>query len=180
VILNVAVDRDVCPNNLAPTTSTMATMGMGDALAVALINARDFKPTDFALFHPGGSLGRKLLTQVRDVMNTHVPSVKPDSSVHECLFVMTSGRLGLAIMMEEGKAKGIITDGDLRRAMLKDKDILKNPVSQYANLNPVTVTANTKLSDAEELMRSKKISAVVVTDERGGNEGVCGILEIYS
>ena len=180
VILNVAVDREVCPNNLAPTTSTMATMGMGDALAVALINARDFKPTDFAVFHPGGSLGRKLLTQVRDVMNTHVPSVKPNSSVHECLFVMTSGRLGLAIMMEDGKAQGIITDGELRRAMLKDKDILKNPVSQYASLNPVTVTASTKLSDPEELMRSKKISAVIVTGERGGDEGVCGVLAVYS
>ena len=87
VILNVAVDREVCPSNLAPTISTMATMGMGDALAVALINARDFKPIDFAVFHPGGSLGRKLLTQVRDVMKTNVPTVQSDSSVHECLFV---------------------------------------------------------------------------------------------
>ena len=179
VTLNVAVEREVCPNNLAPTTSTMATMGMGDALAVALIHARDFKPTDFAVFHPGGSLGRKLLTQVRDVMKTNVPTVQPDSTVHECLFVMTSGRLGLAILMEEGKAKGIITDGDLRRAMLKDNDILQSPVLKYASLDPVTVTASMKLSDAENLMHNKKISAVIVTGERD-EDGVCGILEIYS
>jgi arabinose-5-phosphate isomerase len=166
VILNVAVEREVCPNNLAPTPSTMATMGMGDALAVALINARDFKPTDFAIFHPGGSLGKKLLTQVRDVMKASVPTVQPDTSVHECLFVMTSGRLGLAVIIENGQPKGIITDGDLRRAMLKDNKILQNPVSKYANLNPVTVTASTKLSDAENLMRSKKITAVIVTGER--------------
>ena len=180
VTLNVAVEREVCPNNLAPTTSTMATMGMGDALAVALINARDFKPNDFAIFHPGGSLGKKLLTQVRDAMQTNVPTVQPDTSVHECLFVMTSGRLGLAVIIEDGKPKGIITDGDLRRAMLKDNDILQNPVSKYANLNPVTVTASTKLSDAENLMCSTKITAVIVTGERGGDEGVCGILEVYS
>jgi arabinose-5-phosphate isomerase len=158
----------------------MATMGMGDALAVALINARDFKPTDFAMFHPGGSLGKKLLTQVRDVMKTNVPTVRSDTSVHECLFVMTSGRLGLAVIIEDKQPKGIITDGDLRRAMLKDNDVLQNPVLKYANLNPVTVTANTKLSDAEKLMRSKKISAVIVMGERGGDEGVCGVLEIYS
>jgi len=93
---------------------------------------------------------------------------------------MTSGRLGLAILMEEGKAKDITTDGDLRRAMLKDNDILQRPVSKYATLNPVTVTASTKLSDAENLMRSKKMSAVIVKGDRNGGDQVCGILEIYS
>jgi len=93
---------------------------------------------------------------------------------------MTSGRLGLAVIIEDGKPKGIIIDGDLRRAMLEDNDILQNPVSRYANLNPVTVTASTKLSEAEDLMRSKKITALIITGERGGDEGVCGVLEIYS
>jgi arabinose-5-phosphate isomerase len=113
------------------------------------------------------------------VIKNSVPTVRPDTSVHECLFVMTSGRLGLAVIIEDEQPIGIITDGDLRRAMLKDNDVLQNPVLKYANLNPVTVTANTKLSDAEKLMRSKKITAVIVTGERSKGDGVCGILEIY-
>jgi len=117
VTLNVAVEREVCPNNLAPTTSTM---GMGDALAVALINARDVKPNDFAIFHPGGSLGKKLLTQVRDAMQTNVPAVQPNTNLPS-----------LAVILEEGKPKGIITDGDLRRAILKTTKYCKTP---YPNM----------------------------------------------
>ena len=157
----------------------MATMGMGDALAVALIKARDFQPMDFARYHPGGSLGRQLLTRVRDVMNTNVPTVKPDTTVHECRFTMTSGRLGIAIIMENNELKGVITDGDLRRAMLKNNDLLKQPVIDFANHNPITIMASCLLSDAEELMRSKKVGTLVVLGERSQSDGVCGVLEIY-
>lgn len=179
VVLNVSVEREVCPNNLAPTTSTMATMGMGDALAVALIRARDFKPLDFARYHPGGSLGRKLLTTVREAMNTQLPRVSPDATVHECLFTMTSGRMGLALLMDGETLVGIVTDGDLRRAMLRDNKMLNKSVLAFATRDPVTIDANCLLSEAEELMRQKKIRALIVTSSRDGDDSVVGILEIF-
>jgi arabinose-5-phosphate isomerase len=180
VVLNVAVEREVCPNNLAPTTSTMATMGMGDALAVALINARNFKPVDFARYHPGGSLGKRLLTRVRDVMCRDIPIVKSDTTVHECIFTMTSGRHGLAVVMDGDTIRGIITDGDLRRAMLKDQDFMNKAVIDFANHTPITVSANCMLSEAEEIMRDKKLKALIVTSEREDDQAVCGILEIFN
>lgn len=179
ICLNIEVEREVCPNNLAPTTSTLVTMGLGDALAVALIKARGFKPLDFARYHPGGSLGHRLLTRVRDVMKTHLPTVAPDTLVNECLFTMTSGRMGLALVMEETRLIGIITDGDIRRAMLKDTEMLNKPVSLFSSKNPITVNAGAMLSDAEELMRREKLRVLVVTDERAESNKVCGILEIF-
>lgn len=179
VVLNIAVEREVCPNNLAPTTSTLATMAIGDALAVALIKARDFKPADFARYHPGGSLGRQLLTRVRDVMRTNLPMVSPKTTVHECLFTMTSGRMGLALVMEGERLRGIITDGDLRRAMLRDPHMLEKPVAEFMTTNPVTIRAEMNLAEAEALMLEKKIHALVVVDEREGEDAVCGVLEIY-
>lgn len=180
VVLKVAVEREVCPNNLAPTTSTIVAMGMGDALAVALIKARDFKPMDFARYHPGGSLGRRLLTRVRDAMRTEIPMVSPSTTVHECLFTMTSGRMGLAVIMDESKQLvGLITDGDLRRAMLKENDLLGKPVIDFATKNPHTIDANTMLSDAEVLMHDKKVRVLVVTGSRDGEERVIGVLEIF-
>ncbi len=178
VVLNIEVEREVCPNNLAPTTSTIATMGMGDALAVALIRARDFKPMDFARYHPGGSLG-KMLSTVREAMNTQLPKVSPDATVHECLFTMTSGRLGLALVMDGDRLLGIVTDGDLRRAMLRDNKLLNKKVLEFATPDPVTVDANTPLAEAEALMREKKIRALVVTGSREGDNTVVGILEIF-
>jgi arabinose-5-phosphate isomerase len=176
VFLDVSVEREVCPNNLAPTTSTLATMAMGDALAVALIKARNFQPMDFARFHPGGSLGRRLLTRVRDVMRTNLPRVAPDSSVRECLFTMTSGRMGLALIMKETKLEGIITDGDLRRALLKDPQMLEKPVSVFMTRSPVTIDAETNLAQAEAFMLERKVRALVVTE---GGEKVCGVMEIF-
>ncbi len=179
VVLNIEVEREVCPNNLAPTTSTIATMGMGDALAVALIRARDFKPLDFARYHPGGSLGKQLLSTVRDAMNTQLPCVSPEATVHECLFTMTSGRMGLALLMDGDTLVGIVTDGDLRRAMLRDNELLGKKVIEFATLDPVTIDANSLLSEAEKLMREKKIRALVVTGSREAERKVVGILEIF-
>lgn len=179
VVLNVAVEREVCPNNLAPTTSTMATMGMGDALAVSLIKARDFKPNDFARYHPGGSLGRKLLATVRDAMTVRLPRVEATSTVHECLFVMTSGRLGLALLMDGDELIGVVTDGDLRRAMLRDNNLLNKQIIEFATLNPITVDANCLLSEAEELMRQKKVRVLIVTGSRETEKQVVGVLEIF-
>lgn len=183
IVLDVAVEREVCPNNLAPTTSTLATMAMGDAVAVALIKARDFKPLDFARFHPGGSLGRRLLTRVRDIMRKdNLPFVKPEAQVRDCLFTMTSSRLGLVLVVEHGLLKGILTDGDLRRAMLQDPDMINKPVGEFMNPNPVTITASTLLADAEAMMRERKIRVLVVMGERaqpGEQDDICGVLEIF-
>lgn len=176
------IEREVCPNNLAPTTSTLVAMAVGDALAVSLIKARDFKPSDFAQFHPGGMLGRRLLARVRDVMQKErLPVISIDTTIRDAIFRMTSGRLGLAIVMENDVLCGIITDGDLRRALLRDASIMDKRVDAYMSPAPVTISAEAMLTDAEALMRKHKIRALVVTDPNGTEgDDVCGILEIFS
>lgn len=177
VWLDISVEREVCPNNLAPTTSTLATMAMGDALAVALIEALDFKPVDFARYHPGGSLGRKLLTRVSDVMKTNTPKVTPQTSFHDCLWVMTASRLGLAVVIEEGRLVGIVTDGDLRRALLDNPGIVSDTVSNFMTTNPHTISADAQLSEAEAYMLDRKIRALPVTASDSGD--VVGVVEIF-
>ena len=182
VVLRVDIEREVCPNNLAPTTSALAIMALGDALAVCLIKARDFKPADFAQFHPGGMLGRRLLSRVGDVMTTdNLPLINPDETVREAIFCMTSGRLGLAIIVQGSRLMGILTDGDLRRALIMDPTMMDKPVCDFMTPVPVTISANSMVTDAEILMRKYKIRALVVTDAREGHEDeVCGLLEIFA
>ncbi|MEE9322815.1 MAG: KpsF/GutQ family sugar-phosphate isomerase [Granulosicoccus sp.] len=182
VTLRVDIEREVCPNNLAPTTSALGIMALGDALAVCLIKARDFKPSDFAQFHPGGMLGRRLLSRVGDVMLTdNLPIINPDESVREAIFCMTSGRLGLAIIVENRRLLGILTDGDLRRALIMDPSMMDKQVRDFMTPVPVTISANAMVTDAEVLMRKYKIRALIVTDGReGGDDQVCGLLEIFS
>lgn len=177
VWLDISVDREVCPNNLAPTTSTLATMAMGDALAVALIEALDFKPVDFARYHPGGSLGRKLLTKVRDVMKTNTPIVSPQTGFHDCLLVMTASRFGLAVVLDRGRLVGIVTDGDLRRALLENPGVVNEQVNCFMTATPHTIKADAQLSDAEVYMLERKIRALPVLDEVSGS--VVGIVEIF-
>jgi arabinose-5-phosphate isomerase len=154
---------------------------MGDAVAVALIKARDFKPMDFARFHPGGSLGRRLLTRVRDVMHRdNLPFVGSRIKVRDCIFTMTACRLGLALVVEEGLLEGIITDGDLRRVLLQDPDMMDTPVSEFMDPDPVTSLANRMLTEAEAVGRENKIRALVVLGERGQpgvQDDICGLLE---
>lgn len=182
VTLRVDIEREVCPNNLAPTTSALATMALGDALAVCLIKARDFKPSDFAQFHPGGMLGRRLLSRVGDVMVTeNLPLINPEESVREAIFAMTSGRLGLAIIVEGRRLLGILTDGDLRRALIMDPSMMDKRVRDFMTPVPVTISANAMVTDAEILMRKYKIRALIVTDGREGEQDqVCGLLEIFA
>ncbi|MDO6460980.1 KpsF/GutQ family sugar-phosphate isomerase [Granulosicoccaceae sp. 1_MG-2023] len=182
IFIRADIEREVCPNNLAPTTSTLVAMAVGDALAVSLIKARDFKPADFAQFHPGGRLGRRLLARVRDVMQKErLPVISIDTSIRDAIFRMTSGRLGLAIVMEGSELRGIITDGDLRRALLRDASIMDKRVDAYMSPAPVTIPADAMLTDAEALMRKHKIRALVVTDpDVAQTDKVCGILEIFS
>ncbi|MCP3850096.1 MAG: KpsF/GutQ family sugar-phosphate isomerase [Gammaproteobacteria bacterium] len=177
VILNVKVEREVCPNNLAPTTSTLATMGMGDALAVALIKERNFQAEDFARYHPGGSLGRRLLTKVSDVMHAQkLPVISKDTPLSEAVLTISEGRLGLVVIVENDQVTGIVTDGDLRRALVKQVDINKANISEVMTKNPISILPEMMLVDAEALMLENKIKALIVTD---GDKHIMGILEIF-
>ena len=181
VVLDIGIDRESCPNNLAPTTSTTATLVMGDALASALIRARNFKPIDFARFHPGGSLGRRLLTRIRDVMHTeNLPFVRPDDYLRDVVGTMTSRRLGVALVMENEALLGLITDGDLRRALSIKEDPLSRRARDIMTTNPLTIAQDHTLPEAEQLMRNSKVKALVVVDAPESKKvvGVMLILDV--
>ncbi len=182
VTLVLPVEREVCPNNLAPTTSTLVSMAVGDALAVALMKAKNFAPADFAHFHPGGMLGKSLHSKVRDVMQSeNVPLCSPLDSISTAVMAMTASRLGLVVVHTNHKVLGIFTDGDLRRALLSGASVMEQPVSDHMSLNPVCVSAESLIKDAENLMRENKVRALVVISAREGErETICGILEIFS
>ena len=173
VVLNIHVEREACPNNLAPTTSTLVTMALGDALAIALITARDFRAEDFARFHPGGSLGRKLLCRVRDVMNANVPVAEPTATFSECLSVMNEGRMGVAVIMQAGELCGIITDGDIRRTLAKfGAESLNKTAEQIMSRNPKTIADSTFLGKAEEMMKQLHIHSLIALDDEGKVSGL--------
>lgn len=176
--LNIGVKEEACPLQLAPTCSTTVTLVMGDALAVALMKYRDFKAVNFARFHPGGSLGRKLLTKVEDVMKCEkLPIVTTDTTAKGLIQVMTEGKTGLAVILKEKKAVGIITDGDLRRAMEESThDFFHKTARDLMTPNPKTVLEGTLLVVAEETMLNHSISALLVVDQK---EALKGILELF-
>lgn len=178
IFLSIAVKKEACPLQLAPMSSTTATLVMGDALAAALMKARNFKPDDFALFHPGGSLGRKLLTKVKDLMvSKNLPIVHPNTEFNDLVDVMTSGKLGLCVVLENEKLVGIITDGDLRRALkASDKPRFDFKAKEIMSKNPKVVDAEAMASEAEEIMLKHKIKEIVV-----GKDGkVVGIIQLYA
>ena len=178
LVLDISIEREACPNNLAPTTSSLVTMALGDALAIALIKARDFKAEDFARFHPGGSLGRKLLCRVRDVMQRKLPITSPKSLFSQCLDVMNEGRMGVALVMENEHLLGIITDGDIRRTLAKlGAESLTQTAEQIMTKNPKTISENSFLTQAEELMKEKHIHSLVAVTDEGK---VSGIVEFAS
>lgn len=173
--LNISVEKEACPLQLAPTSSTTATLAMGDAIAVALMRARNFKPEDFALFHPGGSLGRKLLTRVKDVMVAqNLPIVAPDSTFKQLIATMTSGKLGMCLVLEDKKLLGIITDGDLRRALNAEK--FNALAKEIMTRNPKTIGQEAMASEAESLMLQYKIKELVVMD----SFNVVGVVQLYA
>lgn len=176
-LLDIGVPREACPLALAPTTSTTVTMAMGDALAVALMNAREFKEENFARFHPGGSLGRKLLTRVRDLMRKDkLPLLSHDMKFDEVIAVISSGFLGLGVLLDGDKIEGVITDGDIRRALQNKKAAaLELCAADFYTKNPLTIDANEKILKADELMQQRKITALLVED--AGR--FCGILHLY-
>lgn len=178
IFLNIAVEKEACPLQLAPMSSTTATLVMGDALAAALMKVRNFKPDDFALFHPGGSLGRKLLTKVKDLMvSSNLPIVHPDTEFNDLVDVMTSGKLGLCVVLKNEKLVGIITDGDLRRALkASDKPRFDFKAKEIMSINPKVVDADAMASEAEEIMLKHKIKEIIV----GKEEKVVGIIQLYA
>lgn len=165
--LDVSVPKEACPLQLAPTASTTATLAMGDALTVALMNVRGFKPENFARFHPGGSLGRKLLSKVRDEMITSsLPLVSYDDGFQKIIEVISGGKLGLAIVSLQNGDLGLITDGDLRRAMeKKGKEVFDIKASDIASLNPSIISSSDMMQTAYNYMEDKKISSLLVVDE---------------
>jgi len=177
-VLDLSIDKETCPNNLAPTTSTTMTTAMGDALAVALMECRNFQPQDFARFHPGGSLGRKLLTRVKDLMHKdNLPICTPNTTLKDAISVMTHGRMGVVLIQDEGKLLGIFTDGDLRRAMLKESEgMIHKTMVSLMTPNPKTINENVMIVQAEEQMLRDKITLLVVVDDA---KNLSGILEIY-
>lgn len=178
LVLDVSVERESCPLNLAPTTSTLATLAMGDAIAVALMQERNFQPHDFARFHPGGNLGRRLLTRVADAMHRDLPFVLTGTPLRETVLTMTEGRLGLAVVVDsERQLKGLFTDGDLRRAMSRPGMSMSKPVDAFMTTNPLTVDPKVMLMEAEELMRQRKVRCLIVTEP--GERSPVGVLELF-
>lgn len=179
VHLNAAVDHEACPLGLAPTSSTTAALALGDALACALMEARHFQASDFAQFHPGGSLGRRLLTKARDVMRTDdLPVVTPEMKLSDALFHMTDGRLGLCVAEEEGRVAGIITDGDVRRAMQTSQDnFFRLTVADIMTRSPKVVSPEEKITEIDRILHQNKIHSVLVVD---GENRLLGIVDSFS
>jgi arabinose-5-phosphate isomerase len=176
VVLNIHVDKEACPLNVAPTSSTTLTLAMGDALAVCLMKKRNFTKEDFASFHPGGSLGKRLFVKVKDLMKKDFPIVDDNVSLKEAIIAMTEGKLGHVLFMNNNRVKAILSDGDLRRAMMsEDFDLNKNALS-FATLNPKTIKEDMLASDALKFMEDNKIQFLPVVDE---NENVVGVIHLH-
>ncbi|MCY1163988.1 MAG: KpsF/GutQ family sugar-phosphate isomerase [Pseudomonadota bacterium] len=178
VTLDSSVAQEACPLNLAPTASTTAQLAMGDALAVALLDARGFREEDFARSHPGGALGRKLLTHVSDVMRSgeQVPQVSPDSSFSELMREMSSKGLGASAVVDDRRhVLGIFTDGDLRRLVEKGTDLRNSKAGEVMHANPRTLRAGALAVEAVALMEQHRITSVLVVDEAGV---LCGALNL--
>lgn len=178
VHLHVQVEKEACPLNLAPTSSTTATLVMGDALAVALMRVRDFRPRDFAQFHPGGELGKRLLTTAYDVMRTDdMPVVPPTMHLGEAIIHVSKCKLGLAVAVVDDKIVGLITDGDIRRAMEKwQAEFFDRTVSDIMTRTPKVVSPQTKISDIQNIMNKYKIHSVLVVDD---NNRLLGVVDHY-
>ena len=176
--LNISVNVEACPLQLAPTSSTTSTMVMGDALAVALMKLRDFKDVNFARFHPGGSLGKRLLQNVSDVMKKDsLPLITPNESIKKVINILSSGKCGLAVVVNDNTIIGVISDGDIRRAMeSNEKNFFKLIALDIMTKEPHTVFETTKLKIAGDLMFSKKINSLIVKNDKGL---LLGIVQSY-
>mgnify|MGYP004458454839 FL=1 len=180
VHIKVKVEKEACPLNLAPTSSTTAALAMGDALAVALMQVRDFKPRDFAQFHPGGELGRRLLTTAEDVMRSDELPILPEKMhLGEAIILVSKGKLGLGISLNSAnEVEGIITDGDIRRAMEKwQAEFFNHTVADIMTRTPKMVAPDTKISEVQKVMNKYKVHSVLVVDEQ---KHLLGVVDHYS
>ena len=177
--LNVSVSKEACPLNLAPTSSTTATLAMGDALAVALMEKRNFQPKDFAQFHPGGELGKRLLTTAQDVMiSEHLPVITPEMNLGDAIIAVSQGKLGLGVAERDGVIAGLITDGDIRRAMERWKaESFNKTVADIMTVHPKTVSPHAKISDIQQIMNRHKVPSVLGVDEENH---LLGVVDHYS
>ena len=177
--LNVAVSKEACPLNLAPTSSTTATLAMGDAIACALMTVRKFKASDFAQFHPGGSLGRRLLSRVKDYMRTSdLPIVTRESKISDVLMQISLAKMGIAVVVEEEQILGAVTDGDIRRAMQRNQEqFFALTVEDIMSRTPKTILETAKLSQAETIMRKHNIHSLVVVNSDGK---LVGVIDTFS
>ena len=175
-ILNTYVEHEACPNNLAPTNSTTAQLVMGDALAVCLMEIKHFTAEDFAKYHPGGALGKKLLLRISDMLDhTHRPVVSPDSSIKEVIVEISEKRLGVTAVIENEKVIGIITDGDIRRMLNKTENIAGLTAKDIMTVNPKTIKSSELVSDALNILEDFSITQLVVVD----NENYTGVLHLH-
>jgi len=175
--LNIHITKEACPLQLAPTSSTTATLVMGDALAIALMKLRDFRDTDFAQFHPGGSLGRRLLTTVEDVMHReNLPVCSKNSGIKEIIQSVSEGKMGLSIIIENSNILGIITDGDIRRAMeSKEEQFFTLKAKDLMTQNPKTINLEAKLMEAQTMMAKYKVNSLLVIEDNR----LIGVVQIY-
>lgn len=177
IVLDASIDKEACPLNLAPTTSTLTTLVMGDALAIALMNRSGFKPEDFAANHPGGMLGMRLLSRVKDRMvQKELPLVKPNMPMSEVIVRMTEARLGLALVHKDNLLRGIITDGDLRRMLVLGTNLSSTLAGDVMNESPLTITEDEMMVVAEEKMLEARVQSLVVVDRKGH---INGVVQIY-
>lgn len=177
--LKVWVEKEACPLNLAPTSSTTAALVMGDALAIALMRVRNFKPQDFAQFHPGGELGKRLLTTAQDVMRSdELPIIPKDMHLGEAIIHVSKGKLGLGVSLDHGKVIGLITDGDIRRAMERwQAEFFDHTVSDIMTREPKIVLPTTKITEIQQIMQQNKVHTVLVCDEE---RHFLGVVDHYS
>ena len=177
--LNVGVKKEACPLNLAPTSSTTVALAMGDALAIALMQKRNFRPQDFAHFHPGGELGKRLLTTAQDVMRSDdMPILSPETRLGEAIMIVSEGKLGLGVAEVDGIIAGLITDGDIRRAIERWKaDFFNHTVSDIMTRTPKTVELNTKITEIQRIMQQYKIHSVLVISK---DNRLLGVVDHYS
>ena len=176
--LDVSVDHKACILHLAPTTSTTAQIAMGDAMAVALMKMRNFSSNDFARLHPGGSLGRRLLATVGDVMRSdNLPVVGPDCTAKDMIHTISRCGLGLIVVCEGDRIEGIVTDGDIRRAMERSgADFINLRAADILTRDPKRIHPEEKLIEAEKMMTRHKITSLLVTDR---DERLAGVIQIY-
>ena len=169
------IEKEACPLGIAPTTSTTLTLALGDALAVCMMKKKDFTKNDFASFHPGGSLGKQLFIKIKDLMNTNIPIADENITLKEAILKITQGKIGHLLFVKDNKVIAILSDGDLRRAILRDDFDLNSKAINFATKNPTTIKNNALASDVLALMENKKIQLLPVME----NNKLVGVIHIH-